>query len=212
MSERKFRQVGTRPVRHDGLDKVTGRAQFGADYALPGMLWGKVLRSPHAHARIRAIDVSAALATDGVKAVVTGRDFPDVKSESGPAGEGANDMRDLALNVMARDKVLYHGHPVAAVAATTARIAEEACAKIRVTYDVLEPVLSLDRALAADAPILHDDMRATGDDPKPQGPTNVASRREMGRGDVKQGFADADVVVEREFTTPMVHQIGRAHV
>ena len=66
MSERKFRQVGTRPIRHDGLDKVTGRAQFGADYSAPGMLWGKVLRSPHAHARIRAIDVSAALAMDGV--------------------------------------------------------------------------------------------------------------------------------------------------
>ncbi len=206
MSERKFRQVGTRPIRHDGLDKVTGRAQFGADYSAPGMLWGKVLRSPHAHARIKSIDASAALALDGVKAVITGRDFPDVKSESGPAGEGANDMRDLAMNVMARDKALYHGHAVAAVAATSQRIAEAACAKIQVTYEVLEPVLSLDAAVAPNAPILHDDMRAAGDDPKPQGPTNVASRREMGRGDAKQGFADADVVVEREFKTPMVHQ------
>jgi CO/xanthine dehydrogenase Mo-binding subunit len=79
-SERKWKYIGTRPIRHDGLDKVTGRAQFGADYSLPGMLWGKVLRSPHAHARIRSIDVSAALALDGVKAVITGRDFPDVAS------------------------------------------------------------------------------------------------------------------------------------
>ena len=207
MSERKFRQVGTRPVRHDGLDKVTGRAQFGADYSAPGMLWGKVLRSPHAHARIRGIDLSAALAIDGVKAIITGSDFPELKSEhGGGGGEGAGDMRDLALNVMARDKALYHGHAVAAVAATSAHIAEAACAAIRVDYAPLEPVLTLERALAPDAPILHDDLRATGDEPLPKGPTNVASRREMGRGDVTRGFAEADVVVEREFHTPMVHQ------
>jgi CO/xanthine dehydrogenase Mo-binding subunit len=207
MSERKFRQVGTRPIRHDGLDKVTGRAQFGADFSLPGMLWGKVLRSPHSHARIRSIDTSAALALDGVKAVVTGKDFPDVGAEGSAAGcEGATDFRDLAHNVMARGKALYHGHAVAAVAATSARIAEEACAKIKVDYEVLEPVLSLDRAIAADAPILDEKLRTTGDEPLPKGPTNVASRREMGRGDVAQGFADADVVVEREFRTPMVHQ------
>src|SRR5262245_31065830 len=149
MSERKFRQVGTRPVRHDGLDKVTGRAQFGADFSAPGMLWGKVLRSPHAHAKILGIDVTAALAIDGVKAIVTGSEFPDVKSESGAGGEGAADMRDIAMNVMARDKALYHGHAVAAVAATSQRIAEQACAAIVVRYETLEPVLTLDRALAA---------------------------------------------------------------
>jgi CO/xanthine dehydrogenase Mo-binding subunit len=206
MSERKWKYVGTRPIRHDGLDKVTGRAQFGADYTLPGMLWGKVLRSPHAHAKIRSIDVSAALAMDGVKAVITGRDLPDVASEAGEGGEGAADFRDISMNVMARGKALYHGHAVAAVAATTARIAEEACKKIRVDYEVLKPVLSLDDALATNAPILHDDMRAAGHEPLPKGPTNLASRREMGRGDVAKGFAAADVVVEREFKTPMVHQ------
>ena len=206
MSERKFRQVGTRPIRHDGLDKVTGRAQFGADFSLPGMLWGKVLRSPHAHARIRSTDVSAALALPGVHAVITGRDFPEVAAESAAGGEGATDFRDLALNVMARDKALYHGHPVAAVAATSVRIAEEACKKIAVDYEVLTPVLSLDQALAKDAPILHERMRASGDEPLPEGPTNLASRREMGRGDVAAGFAAADAVVEREFRTPMVHQ------
>ncbi len=204
--EKKWKYVGTRPIRHDGLDKVTGRAQFGADYALPGMLWGKVLRSPHAHARIRRIDVSAALALDGVHAVISGRDFPDVSSETAEGGETATDFRDLAMNVMARDKVLYHGHAVAAVAATSLRIAEEACKRIVVDYDVLVPVLSLDEALAKNAPILHEDARATGHEPLPQGPTNVASRRELARGDLNAGFAVADVVVEREFRTPMVHQ------
>ncbi len=205
-SDRKWKYIGTRPIRHDGLDKVTGRAQFGADYALPGMLWGKVLRSPHAHARIRGIDVSAALALDGVKAVITGRDFPDVASEAAEGGEGANDFGDLAMNVIAREKALYHGHAVAAVAATTAKIAEEACKRIVVDYEVLKPVLSLDAALAANAPILHESARATGHEPLPKGPSNVASRREMGRGDIAKGFSDADVVVEREFRTPMVHQ------
>ena len=207
MSERKFRQVGTRPIRHDGLDKVTGRAQFGADYSLPGMLWGKVLRSPHAHARIRSIDVSKALALDGVHAVITGADFPAAAAGSEAGGEGgATDFHDLGANVMARGKALYHGHPVAAVAATSSRIAEEACKRIAVDWQVLPPVLSLDAALAKDAPILHDDMRTTGDEPLPKGPTNVASRREMGRGDLAAGFAAADVVIEREFRTPMVHQ------
>ena len=139
-------------------------------------------------------------------AVITGRDFPEVAAESAAGGEGATDFRDLALNVMARDKALYHGHPVAAVAATSVRIAEEACKKIAVDYEVLTPVLSLDQALAKDAPILHERMRASGDEPLPEGPTNLASRREMGRGDVAAGFAAADAVVEREFRTPMVHQ------
>ena len=205
-ADRKWKYVGTRPIRHDGLDKVTGRAQFGADHSLPGMLWGKVLRSPHAHARIRAIDVSAALALDGVHAVITGRDFPDVASEAGEGGEGGVDYRDLAMNVMARQKALYHGHAVAAVAATSVRIAEEACRRIAVDYEELTPVLTLEAALAKDAPILHEDLRASGHEPLPIGPTNVASRRESGRGDLAAGFAAADVVVEREFRTPMVHQ------
>jgi len=119
MSDRKFKQVGTRPIRHDGLEKVTGRANFGADYSLPGMLQGAVLRSPHAHATIVSIDASPAFEVDGVKAVITGRDFPV------PTRDGDrplyNDVPDLSNSILARDKVLYHGHPVAAVAATTTR-------------------------------------------------------------------------------------------
>ncbi len=128
--DRKFRWVGTRPIRHDGVDKVTGRANFGADFWLPGMLHGRVLRSPHAHARIVSIDVSPALALDGVKAVMTGADLPDISVEEGAAGEGPVDFRDLSLNILARDKVLYDGHAVAAVAATSARAAEEALSRI----------------------------------------------------------------------------------
>ena len=116
--------VGTRPIRPDGVDKVTGRAVFAADTRAVGMLWGKVLRSPHAHAKIIKIDASKALALPGVKAVVTAEDFPNIPSEEAFMGEGPMNFRDLSCNVMAREKVLYEGHAVAAVAATTQDIAD----------------------------------------------------------------------------------------
>ena len=201
--ERKFRWIGTRPIRPDGLDKVTGRANFGADMTFPGMLHGKVLRSPHAHATIRSINVKPALAIEGVKAVITGADLPtfDPSEKVGP-----QTVWDLARNVMARDKALYDGHAVAAVAAATVRQAQAALRAIEVDYEVLEPVMDLDSAIAPNSPILDDAMRTQGQDPKPEGPTNVASHNQIGRGDVEAGFKNAAVIVEREFTTKTVHQ------
>jgi CO/xanthine dehydrogenase Mo-binding subunit len=204
--ERKFRWVGTRPIRHDGVEKVTGRANFGADFSLPGMLWGKVLRSPHAHARIRGIDVRAAEALDGVKAIATSADLPEIPSEQAFISEAPTNFRDLSRNILARDKVLYHGHPVAAVAATTREIAEEALRRIEVDYEVLPHVLEVREAMRPDAPILHEDLRTKGIDPSPETASNVAARMEISRGDLEAGFAAADVTVEREFTTRTVHQ------
>ena len=144
--EKELKYVGTRPVRPDGVDKVTGRALYGADQNLPNMIHGKVLRSPHAHARIVSIDASAARGLAGVHAVITGEDFPTTGSgEIG--GEGGGDVADVGKNVMARDKVLYHGHAVAAVAAKSNAIAEQALALIKVEYEPLPPVMSLDAAL-----------------------------------------------------------------
>jgi CO/xanthine dehydrogenase Mo-binding subunit len=202
---REFTYVGTRPIRHDGVDKVTGRASYGADMTWPGMLHGCVLRSPHAHARIVSIDTSAAEAMPGVQAVITGRDLPETTAKIA-LGEAAIDLRDIGDNVIARTKVLYHGHAVAAVAATTLDIARRAAETIAVVYEVLEPVMSIDRAIAADAPILHPAMRTKGAAAGAGEASNVASRMELKRGDLDAGFADADVVVEREFRTPMVHQ------
>jgi CO/xanthine dehydrogenase Mo-binding subunit len=122
--DRKLKVVGTSPVKHDGIDKVTGRAKFGADLFLPGMLVGKILRSPHAHARIKSIDVSAAARLAGVKAVVTRDDFPEMK----PGTVGG----DMSRNAMAREKALYDGHPVAAVAAVSEAIAKQALKLIKV--------------------------------------------------------------------------------
>ena len=200
--EQKTRWIGTRPIRPDGVDKVIGRAAFGADFAPPGLLWGRVLRSPHAHARILGIDTSAAREIDGVKAIVTAEDLPDF--DPADAKPGQSNVGELSRNVLAREKALYHGHAVAAVAATTPEIAARALDAIVVDYEPLPAVLDLAHAVAPDAPILHDHVR-TRNRPD-EGPTNRAAVAEFDGGDLQRGFADADVVVEREFTTQMVHQ------
>ena len=198
--------VGTRPLRPDGVDKVTGRARFGADYNLPGQLIGKVLRSPHAHARIKAIDISAALALPGVKAVVTRDDFAEMPNEMAAVGELMINFRDVTRNMMAREKVLYDGHPVAAVAATTESVAKAALALIKVEYEVLPHVIDVVEAMQPGAPLLHEGQYTVGVKPKPERPSNVAKRLEYGCGDVPAGFAQAEVIVEREFNTKPVHQ------
>jgi len=124
-SEADNRWIGQRTIRPDGEDKVTGRAAFGADFAQPGMLWGKVLRSPHPHARIKSINLDGAATLDGVKAVMSGADLVNFPLDA-PVLVGPADMRFVSRNVMARDKALYAGHAVAAVAATSAQIAEAA--------------------------------------------------------------------------------------
>ena len=203
---RKLKWVGKRPVRPDGVDKVTGRAKFGADLHLPGMLIGAVLRSPHAHARINAIDTSKAAALPGVKAVVTRDDFPDMPSEAAAVGEMMINYRDMVRNVMAHEKALYDGHAVAAVAATSASIAKQALKLIDVDYEPLPHVLDVVEAMRPDAPLLHPDMYTSGVEPAPDKPSNVANRVYVGLGDVEAGFAQADIVLEREFKTEPVHQ------
>ncbi len=206
VSKQKYKWIGTRPDRPDGADKVTGRARFGADFNMPGQLIGKVLRSPHAHATIRSIDTSAAEALPGVKAVVTSKDFPDQENLIVPAGEMQVNMRDVTRNIMAREKALYDGHAVAAVAATTEAIAREALALIRIDYQVLPHVIDVEAAMKDDAPILHDHLRTEGVEPKPTKPTNVAKRIDFAKGDIDAGFKRAEVIVERHYTTQPVHQ------
>ncbi|MDQ2803502.1 MAG: xanthine dehydrogenase family protein molybdopterin-binding subunit [Pseudomonadota bacterium] len=206
VSKPELKVVGTRPVRPDGVDKVTGRATFGADMVLPGMLWGKVLRSPHAHARIISIDTSSALKLSGVKSVATAADFPEIPSEEAFVGEGPMNFRDLSRNCMARDKALYEGHAVAAVAATSLAIAEQALDLIEVKYEVLPHVIDVDEAMRPDAPVLHEDLFTSGVEPKPAKPTNIAKRVHFTKGDIDAGFRDAEVVVEGHYTTKPVHQ------
>ena len=204
--------VGTRPIRHDGLDKVTGRAKYGADISLPQMLYAKVLRSPHAHARINSIETRRAEALPGVQAVVTSADFPLLADRPIDFAEIRGNARMLGENILARGKTLYKGHAVAAVAALDPHIAEQALELIDVDYQPLPTVLTYEDAMKEDAPLLHEQLttrrtaafKERGADNNT--PSNIASRMQFQHGDLEDGFRQAEVTVEREFRTQSVHQ------
>src|SRR5919198_666353 len=179
-----LRLVGTRPIRPDGVDKVTGRANFGADMTMPGMLWGRIKRSPYAHARIVSINADKALALPGVKAVITRADFPDVPPDKAQIGAAPHNLIHLSLNCMAKGKALYEGHAVAAVAATSPLLAEQALDLIEVEYEVLPHVMDVEAAMAPDAPVLDDSIFTSGIEPRPTTPSNIAKMVRFSKGDV----------------------------
>lgn len=204
---RKYKVIGTRPIRHDGADKVTGRAIYGADFRISGMVHGKILRSPHAHATIKSIDTSAAQQHPGVLAVTTGADFPDLKDKIADLGEGAVNLAHLGANVLAHHgKVQYKGHAVAAVAAVSPNVAEEALALIKVEYQPLPSVIWVLDAMKDDAPLVLEGVTTKSMGKKSDKPSNVAAHIHFETGDVDEAFERADVVVEREFKTASVHQ------
>ncbi len=217
LSTQEYNVVGKRPIRPDGADKVTGKAMYGADINLPGMLHGRVLRSPHAHARIKSVDTSRAAAYPGVRAVITGAELIQPSGRASELVEGAMvNMRFMSNNVMATGKVLYKGHAVAAVAATSPHVAEQALSLIDVEYEVLPPVMDAKDAMNEDSPLLHErlaamstaSIRAGGvlDDDDPSDGTNIANHFEFTLGDLEEGFKQADVIVERDASTVAVHQ------
>ena len=188
LSQKDFNTVGTRPIRHDGYDKVTGKAQYSADIDLPGLLHGKVLRSPLAHAIIKSINTTKANNYPGVVAVITSSDLPD--SSNWPLGD-----RQLNNKVLASGKVLYKGHAVAAIAASSPHAAEEALELIEIDYELLPSVTTAQEAIAEGAPQLHDEYV-----------NNISDHTQLKLGNVEQGFKDSDIVIEREFRTKTVHQ------
>ena len=198
-TDQKFKVVGTRPNRPDGVDKVTGRARYGADVSAPGQLVGLILRSPHAHAKIAKIDTSRAEKLGGVKAVITSADLPDLT-------EGNRGLLDILENCMARGRALYDGHAVAAVAAIDAQTAKKALKLIKVKYEKLPHVTDVDEAMKADAPVIQNYVFTRGVDPKPKTPSNIVAISEFGHGDVDAGFDEADVIVEKSFKTEQTHQ------
>jgi len=217
LSNAEFNVVGTRPIRPDGVDKVTGRARYSADIALPGLLHGKILRSPHGHARIKSIDPSRALALPGVRAVLTSADLPQPSGKVADLGEGAMaNPRWITNNCLASGKALYKGHAVAAVAAASLSLAEQALSLIEVEYEVLTPVLDVLEAMKEDAPVLHERL-ANLENPniRPGGiksdddtgkSSNIANHFVFETGDIESGFKEAVCTVEREFRTSTVHQ------
>src|SRR5262252_4960070 len=198
LSNKEYDIVGKRPIRPDGAEKVTGHAHYGADVRLPGMLYGKILRSPHVHA------------------VVTSADLSQPSGRLVDLAEGMiHNMRFMSNNILAADKVLYKGHAVAAVAATSAHVAEEALKLIQVEYEELPPVLSAADAMKPGAPLLHERLASQSapgrpggtlndDDPSPG--SNLANHFEFRMGDIAQGWQEAEVIVEHETFTTAIHQ------
>ena len=206
MSQNGHKVIGTRPIRHDGVDKVTGRAIYGADIQLTGLLHGAIKRSPHPHARIKHIDTSRAEAHPGVRAVVTAHDLPQIADKLADLGEAIVNLRDASNNVLAYGKVLYKGHAVAGVAAINLHVAQEALELIDVEYEVLPHVTGVLEAMEDGAPILHEDMKTTSMGEETDKVSNIANHFQHKMGEPDDGFAEADVVIEREFTTQTVHQ------
>ncbi len=206
MSQNGHKVIGSRPIRHDGVDKVTGRAVYGADIQLTGLLCGAIKRSPHPHARIKHIDTTRAEAHPGVRAVVTAQDLPQIADKIADLGEAIVNLRDSSNNVLAYGKVLYKGHAVAGVAAINLHVAQEAVELIDVEYELLPHVTGVLEAMEDGAPVLHEDMKTTSMGEETDKVSNIANHFQHKMGEPDDGFAEADVVIEREFTTQTVHQ------
>ena len=206
----KYDVIGTSLAKVDAPERVTGKAAYGADLDLPGMLWAKLVRSPHAHARIKKIDTSKAKALTGVKAVITASDLPHLpKGATAPlVGEVSIDMSAIKEIVMASDKARYHGQVVAAVAATDPFIAEEAAGLVEIDYEVLPVVEDVLQAMQAGTALVHEDLHTLEEatQEKSDQPSNISTHMVYTRGDVEAGFKAADAVVEKTYTTQMVHQ------
>ena len=202
-----YSSIGKRPVRHDGADKVTGKALYGADTNLPGMLHGKVLRSPHAHALIKSVDISEASKHPGVRAIVTSSDLAPLPDKNSEIGEDlyAN-AKYVTDRILASDKALFKGHPIAAIAADSLHEAEELLDLIKVDYEVLPSVTDVESAMDDNAPILHETIKAASSSGEIASGSNIASHEQYILGDIEKGFSEADLIVEREFRTKTVHQ------
>ena len=205
-----YKVIGSRPVRHDGVDKVTGKAIYSADFSISDLLHGKVLRSPIAHGIIKKIDTSKAEKLPGVRAIVTSKDFIGSSDKNIETAEDRNEgettrLKYLRDNVLASDKLLYIGQPVAAVAATSSHIAEEAISLIELEYETLEPVLNTTQGLASKS-IIHQELETKELGTKVPGKTNLAEHIQHKLGDPEEAFKHAEIIVERELTTETVHQ------
>ena len=205
--EQQYTVVGTRPIRQDGFDKVMGKARFGADITLPGMVHGKVLRSPHAHAVIKSIDTSKAEAHPEFLAVAMSADLAVVGEELAEVGEEAyTALKYVKDRILASDKALFKGHPIVAIAAASPHAAEELLSLIEVDYEVLPSVTNVEDAMKPGAPLLHREMTTGGLDDAVVSGTNIAAHNQFDLGDIEKGFAAADRVFEGEFRTKSVHQ------
>ena len=189
--------IGQSIVRGEGPDKVTGKSVYTADVSLPGMIWGKILRSPYPYARIVSIDKSKAEALPGVHAVITGQDIPKTKIG----------RRMVDMPILAQDVVRFVGEKVAAVAADSRDICDEALLLIEVDYEELDAVFDAEEAMDSSAPDLHPEMESyTGLPQPPSGIRNTFAHMTWEKRDIDQGFKDSDLIFEHSFNAQLMHQ------
>ncbi|MFX1265936.1 MAG: xanthine dehydrogenase family protein molybdopterin-binding subunit, partial [Promethearchaeota archaeon] len=197
----KYSVVGKRVPRVDALSKVTGKAVYSGDITLPGMLHGKVCRSPHPHAIIRHLDMTKAQALEGVMAVITASDVPGYQNRS--------PLLLAEMPHLAQDKVTYTGQPVAVVAASSIDTAEKAVDLIEVEYEELTPVLDVLESMKPETPVIYPDLYtnfiASPPSDKDSRPSNIAYHMVINRGDSEAGFKEADLVLENTFCTQPIH-------
>ncbi len=201
-----FKVVGTRPIRPDGVEKVTGKAIFGTDYKAANMLHGAIVRSPHPHARIKSIDTSKAEAVPGVKAVITGADFPSLEDIIVRMGESSGSTVDISTNIMAKDTAYYDGHAVAAIAAVTRQAALEAARLVEVDYEILPHVIEMCDAFAADATKIKAAINTVGLGEGEQGRPNASLKFTSAKGVAAAAMANAVHVVSGHYSLKPVHQ------
>ena len=203
-----YKTIGRPQPLKDGKEKASGELRYATDIRLPGMLYARLVTSPYAHARVQTIDAEAALALPGVVHVLTAADLPDILPSK----------RHFLL--LARDRVIFNGHPVALVLAESEGAAADGAQAVSVDYQPLPAAATIEQALADDAPLVWPDGVPSGseeagahgadvgaeEEEEEAAPSNVSGERSFERGDVAAGFADADIIVERTFTTQGVHQ------
>lgn len=196
-----YKTVGKGVPRIDALSKVTGEAIYSGDVLLPDMLCGKILRSPHAHAGIKRLDVSKAKVLEGVKAVITADDVPGYK--------GRNPLALVEMAHLPKEKVAYAAQPVAVVAATSLEIAEEALDIIEVEYEELPPILDVLESMKPESPLIYPDLYTNFISRPPEDseakPSNIAYHMAIGRGDLEAGFEEADIILENTYRTEAIH-------
>ena len=193
---KEFKIVGTRPLRPDGIDKVTGKAIYGADLYAPNMLYGCLLRINEPHAFIESIDTSNAEQLPGVKSIVTFKDFIKINPD--------NKSNQILENCIANEKVLYDGHAVAAIAAVDLNTAKKALKLIKIKYKKLPFVITIEDAMKMGAPVVSVGMK---NENIPDGYSdNVIQYCSFGHGNLEEGYRVADKVIKRTFKTPSVHQ------
>jgi CO/xanthine dehydrogenase Mo-binding subunit len=201
-----FKIVGTRPIRPDGVDKVTGKAIYGTDHKVANMIYGAFVRCPHPHARIKSIDTSKAEAVPGVKALLTGADFPSIEDIVVRMGESSGSTVDMSQNTMAQGVAYYDGHPVAAVAAMTQEAADEAAALVVVDYEILPHVIDINESFKLDAPVINPKLVASGLAEGEKVSPNVTTKFPFAKGDPDAALASAAATVSAHYTLLPVHQ------